>query len=87
MLALCQPLMAIDYALGGALRGAGDTRFPLLTLFVGLYGCRLGMAWVVTHGLHLSVPWLWAALIGDYGARAALKEWRYRSRAWQRVRV
>jgi hypothetical protein len=25
MLALCQPLMAVDYALGGSLRGAGDT--------------------------------------------------------------
>jgi putative MATE family efflux protein len=87
MLALCQPLMAVDYALGGALRGAGDTRFPLLTLFVGLYGCRLVFAWVVTHGFGLSLPWLWAALIGDYSARAALKAWRYRSRAWQRVRV
>jgi putative MATE family efflux protein len=87
MLALCQPLMAVDYALGGALRGAGDTRFPLLTLFVGLYGCRLAFAWVVTDALGWSVPWLWAALIGDYAARAALKIWRYRSRAWQRVHV
>jgi putative MATE family efflux protein len=87
MLALCQPLMAVDYALGGALRGAGDTRFPLLTLFVGLYGCRLAFAWIVTHALGWSVPWLWAALLGDYASRAALKTWRYRSRAWQHVRV
>jgi len=87
MLALCQPLMAVDYALGGSLRGAGDTRFTLVTLFAGLYGCRLAFAWVVTHVLELSVAWLWAALIGDYAARAAMKSWRYRSRAWQRVRV
>ena len=87
MLGLCQPLMAVDYALGGALRGAGDTRFPLLTLFIGLYGCRLAFAWIVTHALALSVPWLWAALLGDYAARAALKSWRYRTGAWQRVRV
>jgi MATE family multidrug resistance protein len=86
MLGLCQPFMAVDYALGGALRGAGDTRFPLVTLFVGLYGCRLAFAWVVTH-LDLSTPWLWAALIGDYATRAALKSWRFRSGAWQRVRV
>jgi putative MATE family efflux protein len=87
MLGLCQPLMAVDYALGGALRGAGDTRFPLATLFVGLYGFRLAFAWMVTHVLHASTPWLWAALIGDYAARAALKAARYRGRAWQRVRV
>jgi putative MATE family efflux protein len=87
MLGLCQPLMAIDYALGGALRGAGDTRFPLATLFVGLYGCRLLFAWTATHALDLALPWLWAALLGDYGARAALKSWRYRGGAWQRVRL
>jgi putative MATE family efflux protein len=87
MLGLCQPLMAVDYALGGALRGAGDTRFPLITLFAGLYGCRLAFAWVVTHLADLSIPWLWAALIGDYATRAALKAWRFRSGAWQRVRV
>ena len=86
-LAVCQPFMAIDYTLGGALRGAGDTRFPLATLFVGLYGCRLVVAWLVTHVLHLTTPWLWLAMVGDYAARAALKTWRFRSRAWQRVRV
>ena len=87
MLALCQPLMAVDYALGGALRGAGDTRFPLAALFAGLYGVRLAFAWLVTHVLQLGTPWLWAALIGDYAMRAALKAWRFRGRAWQRVRV
>jgi Na+-driven multidrug efflux pump len=87
MLGLCQPLMAVDYALGGVLRGAGDTRFPLLTLFAGLYGFRLAFAWIVTHGLGLPVAWLWAAMIGDYAVRSLLKAWRYRSRAWQRVRV
>lgn len=87
MLGLCQPLMAVDYTFGGILRGAGDTRFPLLALFAGLYGFRLAFAWIVTHGLGLSLPWLWAAMIGDYTVRSSLKAWRYRSRAWQRVRV
>ncbi len=87
MLGLCQPLMAVDYTFGGILRGAGDTRFPLLTLFAGLYGFRLAFAWVVTHGLGLSLPWLWSAMIGDYAVRSTMKAWRYRSRAWQRVRV
>ena len=87
MLALCQPLMAVDYALGGALRGAGDTRFPLAALFAGLYGVRLAFAWIVTHLLQLGTPWLWAALIGDYAMRALLKTWRFRGRGWQHLRV
>ena len=52
ILALAQPLMAADSTLGGALRGAADTRFPLVTVVVGFYVARLGFAWVVSHLLH-----------------------------------
>jgi putative MATE family efflux protein len=87
VLAALQPLMAIDFTLGGALRGAGDTRFPLAAVFIGFYVCRLGTAWLVTFGLGLGVLWLWLAIVGDYLARAVLKSWRFRSGAWQRINV
>jgi Na+-driven multidrug efflux pump len=87
MLALSQPLMAIDFTIGGALRGAGDTRFPLLTVLVAFYGCRLGWSFLVAGVLHLSLAWLWAALIGDYIARASLKAWRFRRGDWQTISV
>ncbi len=87
MLGVSQPLMAVDFTLGGALRGAGDTRFPLATVLVGFYGCRLGFAFVVVSLLHLGLAWLWAALIGDYVARAVLKAWRFRGGAWKSVAV
>ncbi len=87
VLAVAQPLMAVDYALGGALRGAGDTRFPLWTVLLGFYVCRLGFAWVATSVLHLDVVWVWTALLGDYAARSALKSWRFRSGVWKHARV
>jgi putative MATE family efflux protein len=87
VLAAAQPLMAIDFTLGGALRGAGDTRFPLVTVLLGFYVCRLGFAWMVTFGLGLGVLWLWLALIGDYTARSLLKAWRFRSGRWKSIRV
>jgi Na+-driven multidrug efflux pump len=87
VLAAAQPLMAIDFTLGGALRGAGDTRFPLIAVFVAFYGCRLGFAYVVTFWLGLGVFWLWFALIGDYIARSALKSWRFHSGRWKTVKV
>jgi len=86
-LAAAQPLMGIDSTLGGALRGAGDTRFPLVAVFVGFYGCRLGFAYLAAVVLHLSLPWVWFALIGDYLARAGLKMWRFRSGRWKTVKV
>ncbi|HLY38061.1 MAG TPA: MATE family efflux transporter [Candidatus Binatia bacterium] len=87
VLATVQPLMAIDFSLGGALRGAGDTRYPLLTVILGFYVCRLGFAYLVTFTLGLGVLWLWLAVLGDYAARATLKARRFRSGAWKLVRV
>jgi putative MATE family efflux protein len=83
VLAAAQPLMAADSTLGGALRGAGDTRFPLLTVIVGFYGARLGFAWAAANVFDLSLAWVWGALIGDYALRAALKAWRFHSGVWQ----
>ena len=35
------PIMAIEFAIGGSLRGAGDTFYPMLTVFFGLFLARL----------------------------------------------
>ena len=79
-----QPLMALEAALGGALRGAGDTRFPLFAVFAGLIGARVplaaGFAW---RGL--PVEWIYAALIADYVVKAVLLTARFRSGRWQHV--
>src|SRR5206468_3958445 len=87
LLAACQPLMALDFTLGGALRGAGDTRSPPVAVFLGFYVCRLGFAWLVTFALGLGVGWLWLALVGDYLARSVLKGARFRSGVWKTVAV
>lgn len=87
ILALAQPLMAADSTLGGALRGAADTRFPLVTVLLGFYVARLGVAWVASHVLGLGLEWVWGALLGDYLLRAGLKAWRFRSGRWKRTRV
>ena len=43
--------MATEFALGGALRGAGDTRFPLLAVFIGLFLFRLVPA-TIAHAVY-----------------------------------
>jgi putative MATE family efflux protein len=82
LLGAAQPLMAIEFALGGALRGAGDTRFPLVTTFVGLVGGRLVLASIFT-ALALSVEWIYAALLADYVLKSILLVARFRSGRWQ----
>jgi putative MATE family efflux protein len=73
-----QPLMAIEAALGGALRGAGDTRFPLFTVFAGLMGARVPLA-ALFAWRGWPVEWIYAALIADYVVKALLLTGRFRS--------
>ena len=87
ILGAAQPLMAIEFTLGGALRGAGDTRFPLFALLAGLLVFRLGAAEFLARPLFGSVVAVWSCLLADYAVKAALLAWRFRSGRWQAVRV
>lgn len=87
MLGVSQPFMALDFTLGGALRGAGDTRFPLYSMLVAFYVFRLGLSSLVVFVFDLGLAWLWSVLIADYAVRAALKSWRFRGEAWRSIEV
>ena len=80
----CVPLMAIEFAIGGALRGAGDTRFPLVATILGLLVMRCGLAAIATY-MGLPVVYVYAALVGDYVLKGALLIWRFRRGKWKTV--
>ncbi|HEX3395644.1 MAG TPA: MATE family efflux transporter [Steroidobacteraceae bacterium] len=76
------PLLGVDMAIGGSLRGAGDTRFPLMTSFLGLIGVRCALA--ATFAMfHLSVIWVYSSIIGDYMLKGSLLIWRFKSGQWK----
>jgi Na+-driven multidrug efflux pump len=79
--------MAVEFALGGALRGAGDTRFPLVSILAGLFVFRLGAAVFVAEPLFGTVTAVWLCLLVDYTVKAVLLGARFASGAWKRVRV
>lgn len=86
MIAVAQPLMACEFAVGGALRGAGDTRFPLVATFCGIILGRLIPA-LIFLWLGLSVYWIFAVMIIDYGIKATMLLYRFRSRKWLDVKI
>lgn len=76
------PLLGTDFAIGGSLRGAGDTRFPLIVTFASMFVARLGLAVLVIH-LALPVIWIYSVMIVEWILRAVLLVMRFRSGKWQ----
>jgi putative MATE family efflux protein len=85
-LAAAQPLMAIDWTITGALRGAGDSQFPLYGSLAGFYGMRLFLTILIWyHGG--SINYIWWSLLADYVVRSTVKVWRFQSGHWEHVEV
>ncbi|MCP4755944.1 MAG: MATE family efflux transporter [Proteobacteria bacterium] len=82
IVAICQAGMSIHFTLSGALRGAGDTRFPLYITFAGMYGIRIPAAFVVTRLLGLEVWVAFSLLIFDYILRDTCILTRYARGKW-----
>jgi len=81
------PFMAVEFAIGGALRGAGDTIFPLICVFSGLVVVRLGLAFLLVEGFDAPIEWVWSVLVADYIVKAVLFVAKFRGGAWKRRRV
>ena len=82
--AMAQPFMALEFSLGSTLRGAGDTRSPLVITIIGLLVIRVPIAFLLYY-LEMSVQWIFATLIIDYFVKGILLITRYRSKRWMKV--
>jgi putative MATE family efflux protein len=99
-ISLAMPSLALLLILTGALRGAGDTRWPLLFSLIGLLGVRIPAAYwfafseVHVPGLHLVIAgWglgvlgTWYAMVSDLSVRATLVLFRFSHGGWKRIHV
>jgi putative MATE family efflux protein len=84
MIAIAQPMMACEFTLAGALRGAGDTRFPLIATFCGITFGRLLPALLFVQ-LGLSVYWLFGVMIIDYSIKATMLMRRFTALHWLKL--
>jgi putative MATE family efflux protein len=82
-----QPAQAVIFALGGSLRGAGDTRYPLLVSFLSWFVLRLPLAYLFAFIFGMGLTGIWFGVMIDYFVRAALLALRFRSGAWARLKV
>jgi Na+-driven multidrug efflux pump len=92
--------LALVMVLVGALRGAGDTRWPLALNLLGIVLLRVPLAYYFSHsvvrvpivglvfaGAGLGVAGAWYAAVIDIVVRCVLLMARFRHDAWQRIDV
>jgi putative MATE family efflux protein len=99
IVAFAMPPLAILMVLIGALRGAGDTRWPLVLNVLGLLVIRVPLAALLAYST-INLPWggvingaglgvvgAWYGVAVDIVVRCVLLIARFRHDAWQRIEV
>jgi len=81
LLGSMQPLMAIEFSIGGALRGAGDTRTPFIITVTCLILIRVLLA-LILFLIDAKVEFIFATLLIDYIVKGILFLWAYKSMRW-----
>ncbi len=87
IMAFIQIPESIGFVMGGALRGAGDTRSVLYVTIAGAFVVRAGLAHFLIHSVGMGLTGAWVAMAADWIVRATLLMYRWRSDRWQAIKV
>lgn len=85
--ALIQPFQSSFQIYAGALRGAGDSLYPAISLAVGILGIRPLLSLVFVRGARWGLFGAWLALALDQIVRFLLIRRRFQGGKWVRCRV
>ena len=86
IVAIMQPLQSTQFILAGALRGAGDTVWPLFSTMIGIWCIRVVFAKIfISMGFGLMGAWM--AQLLDQLFRSIFIYARYNSEYWKTIEV
>ena len=86
IIALAQLGMPTTQSLAGALRGAGDTIYPLYASLFGIWIFRVFVAHVFVNVFGWGLIGAWVAFVLDQYTRASIVFFRYRSGKWKHMK-
>jgi Na+-driven multidrug efflux pump len=80
-------LWATSFLLPSGLRGAGDTKYPMVVSIVGMWIFRISLGWVLAYPAGLGVVGVWLAMFVDWAVRSVFFLARLAGKAWQKHTV
>ena len=78
---------SLAMALGGGLRGAGDTKSPVIVGMIGVWGVRIPLAWTLAFPAGLGLNGIWITMIADWAVRTAIFSVLYRRGSWKAIKL
>ncbi len=84
---LVQPLLAASMVFAGGLRGAGDTRFPMVMTASTIWFIRLPLGYLFALVFGWGLAGAWAAMALDMSIRGIGNYLRWRSGRWKGIEV
>ncbi|WP_409291658.1 MATE family efflux transporter [Peribacillus sp. SCS-37] len=76
--AFAQPAVAASLVLAGALQGAGDTKSPMYSTAVGMWGIRVAGVYILGILCGLGIAGIWLSIAIDLAARSIFLYFRFR---------
>lgn len=88
LVAFAMPAVASTIIITSSLRGAGDTRVPVIFTWIGFLCVRIPLAyWLTSPSVGLGLLGAWWAMFADLYVRAVLLLLRFASGKWKTIRV
>lgn len=83
--AIEQAPIALNYVMGGALRGAGDTKWPMYVTTIGIWLIRLPLIYLFITVWKYPITLAWWITAADFSVRSMILWWRFGTGRWNQA--
>lgn len=81
------PFLALSMIFSGGLRGAGETKTPMLATLATAWMIRVPLAWILGIGLGWGLAGVWLAALLDWVVRSVILIVRFRKGKWKTIQI
>lgn len=85
IIALFQPFLCITLVITSVLQGAGDTKFPMYSTLIGIWGVRVLGVYVLGIKLNMGLVGVWIAYALDVTIRGVILMIRFINGKWKEI--
>lgn len=87
IIALFQPFLSLTMVISSALQGAGDTKFPMYSTLIGIWGIRVVFGYIFSISFKFGLLGIWLAYSLDITVRGIILLLRFLKGNWKDIRI